>query len=197
MSQRGTQLLEIADGQISELTRLLSTRGDAILTLPCAGREKLGDGTVAACALHTADNYHRIAEFLGGQCDGQHHGERIHNRHYMVENVDLQILLERLSSASEALSILAHLTDEQLDAVPPASNMRFCDGNRTTEQVVSSMLKHQSHPSRRGDSGCRVAARPDADEPVVAAAPLLKALLSNSGVRETASRHRYASPAIG
>jgi hypothetical protein len=32
------------------------------LHLPCAGREKLGDGTVGAVAMHTADNYLRIVE---------------------------------------------------------------------------------------------------------------------------------------
>jgi hypothetical protein len=39
----------------------------------------------------------------------------------------------------------ADLTDEQLDAVPPGSRIRFSDGQRTVEQVVTSMLKHQSH----------------------------------------------------
>jgi hypothetical protein len=64
MSERGTQLLDTADRQISELTGLIATPGETALRLPCPGREKLGDGTVAACALHTADNYHRIARFL-------------------------------------------------------------------------------------------------------------------------------------
>ncbi len=73
MSERGTQLLETATGQIDELIGLISTRGGAALRVPCRGREKLGDGTVAACALHTADNYHRIAGFLQGQSDGWHH----------------------------------------------------------------------------------------------------------------------------
>jgi hypothetical protein len=29
--------------------------------------------------------------------------------------------------------------------VPPADQARFCDGQRTLEQVLSRMLKHQSH----------------------------------------------------
>lgn len=64
MSERGTQLFHMADGQLSALIDLLSTRDEAALSLPCPGREKLGDGTVAACASHTADNYLRIAAFL-------------------------------------------------------------------------------------------------------------------------------------
>jgi len=139
MSERGSRLLETASGQISELIGLLSTRGEAALSLPCPGREKLGDGSVGACALHTADRYQRIAGFLQG------HGEGTHDGDYRAENVDLQGLLERLSSGQRALSRLAYLTDEQLDSVPPASEMKFCDGQRTLEQVLTSLLRHQSH----------------------------------------------------
>ncbi len=64
MSERATRLHQLADGQLSELTDLLSVRAEAALRLACPGREKLGDGTVAACASHTADNYVRIAAFL-------------------------------------------------------------------------------------------------------------------------------------
>jgi hypothetical protein len=64
MNERGPQLLETSDAQINELTRLLSRHDEAALSLTCPGREKLGDGTVAALALHIADNYLRIAGFL-------------------------------------------------------------------------------------------------------------------------------------
>jgi hypothetical protein len=147
MSERGTRLLETVDAQISELTAVLSTRDDAILRLPCPGREKLGDGTVAACAQHTANNYLRIAEFLRGN-DGNAHGALTrHERHAhgRQDSVDLAGLLERLSSGRSVLGVLAELTDEQLDRVPQASDMRFCDGQRTLEQVVGSLLKHQRH----------------------------------------------------
>jgi hypothetical protein len=139
MSERGTRLLETVDGQISELIAILSSRDDAALRLPCPGREKLGDGTFAACASHTAENYHRIAGFLAG-----HGGDR-HDHNQSAENADLHRLLDRLSTARASLTLLANLTDQQLDAVPPASGIRFCDGQRTLEQVVTSMLKHQSH----------------------------------------------------
>ena len=64
MSQSGVQLQQAADAQIAELIDLLSTRDPSALKLQCRGRERLGDGTVAASAMHTADNYHRIADFL-------------------------------------------------------------------------------------------------------------------------------------
>jgi hypothetical protein len=154
MNERGTQLQETADGQISELIALISTRGEAALRLPCPGREKLGDGTIAACAMHTADNYHRIAAFLQGQRSGGHtriakflhrHGEDKHQDNYQADNIDLHALLERLSAGKAGLSILADLTKAQLDTVPPASEMKFCDGQRTLQQVVTSLLNHQSH----------------------------------------------------
>ena len=61
MSERGDQLFETADGQISELMRLVSRVGETGLSLPCPGREKLGDGALAS---HMADSYLRIAAFL-------------------------------------------------------------------------------------------------------------------------------------
>ncbi len=154
MNERGTQLQETADGQISELIGLISTGGESALRLPCPGREKLGDGTVAACAMHTADNYHRIAGFLQGQRAGAHtriakflhrHGEDKHQDNYRADNIDLPALLDRLSSGQAALSPLADLTDEQLNTVPPASDMKFCDGQRTLEQIVTNLLNHQNH----------------------------------------------------
>jgi hypothetical protein len=64
MSESGARLQQAADEQIAELIDLLSTSDQTALERPCPGREKLGDGTVAASAMHTADNYHRIADFL-------------------------------------------------------------------------------------------------------------------------------------
>jgi hypothetical protein len=64
MTERAEQLHGTADGQIGELIGLISTLDEATLWLPCPGREQLGDGTVAACARHTANNYERIATFV-------------------------------------------------------------------------------------------------------------------------------------
>jgi len=154
MGERGAQLLDTTDRQISELIGLLSTAGDAALKLPCPGREKLGDGTVGATALHTADRYHRIAEFLEATVDARrrHTPRRLapavdcrhgHTpRDHGAENLELDDLLERLSAARKAMGLLAELSDEQLDAVPPAGEMRFCDGRRTLEQIMASLFKH-------------------------------------------------------
>jgi hypothetical protein len=153
MSERGTQLLETAKGQIDELISLISIGGESVLPLPCSGREKLGDGTVAACALHTADNYHRIVGFLR-QRGGRHtrtakflhrHGPDKHKDDYRADNIKLPALLDRLSAGRAALSVLDDLSDEQLDTVPTASEMKFCDGRRNLEQIVTNLLNHQNH----------------------------------------------------
>jgi len=154
MNERGTHLQETADRQIDELIALISTQGEAALRLPCPGREELGDGTVAACAMHTADNYHRIAGFLQGQRRGAHariskvlhrHGDDKHQDNYRADNIELPALLERLSAGKAGLSMLADRTEAQLDTVPPASEMKFCDGLRTLQQVVTNLLNHQNH----------------------------------------------------
>ncbi len=178
-TERGIKLRQAADDQISELIALLSEQDEGVLMLPCPGREKLGDGTVAALTSHTADNYLRIAEFLQanrltgsregaerrhrtprflgahlGHGPGRHtegrptdgrHGASSHSGHYAAETIELPGLLERLSLGRNSLSLLADLTDEELDRVPPASGMRFCDGQRALEQIVTSLIKHQSH----------------------------------------------------
>jgi hypothetical protein len=139
MSERAIKLVEIADRQIRELIDLFSMSGDSVLSLPCPGREKLGDGTVAACALHSADSYDRIAAFIGGR------GDRGHGGNYRADNVDLQDLLDRLAVGRGALRRLTDLTDEQLDSVPPASQLKFCDGQRTLEQAVTMLFNHQGN----------------------------------------------------
>ena len=152
MSERGTKLLQIADGQISETIGLLSERGESALLLTNPAREKLGDGTVGGSALHTADGYHRIAGIIRASCPGLdqrddvqdgHVGRDHGNSDYRVEKVDLQELLDRLSAGRSALSLLADLDDTQLDHVPRAGSARFADGRRTLEQLVRAALNHQ------------------------------------------------------
>lgn len=175
MSERGIHLLEMVQGQITGLIDLLSAGGEGVLGMPCPGRQKLGDGTVAACTAHTADRYKLIAEFLqaagqmpmtnAGNKRGPHriprlllarghgpnahgqggHEQRRHDGDHTDQSVDLDGLLERLSASRDALVLLADLTDERLDTVPPAGSFRFCDGQRTLEQVVAGLLKHQGH----------------------------------------------------
>jgi hypothetical protein len=169
MSERGTQLFQIAEGQLSELIELISTRDEAALNLPCPAREKLGDGTVAACRVaqsrelpriaaflrdedhpppahaQKARGPHRIPSFLRARGHGNSHSHSTHSAPHGAENVDRQGLLDRLSAGRDALGLLGELTDAQLDSVPPAGDMKFCDGQRTLDQVVASLLNHQSH----------------------------------------------------
>jgi hypothetical protein len=175
MTERARQLHAIADGQIAELIGIISAVDDSTLRLPCPGREKLGDGTIAASARHAADNYQRIAEFLetSDRMSGPHeptqhgvrgiprflrafgHGPSDHaakgpgvgerQDEYTADNIDLDRLVEQLAAARAALGRIAELTDSQLDTIPPKDSFRFCDGQRTLEQVLASLLKHQGH----------------------------------------------------
>lgn len=143
MSERGEQLLNTAQRQISQLRALIAAGGEGFLRRPCPGREKLGDGTVGALATHTADTYHRIAAFVAGSEVGH---DRVAGAHPSpAPAIEASQLLDRLVAAQHALGGLAELTDRQLDVVPAAGQTRFCDGQRTMEQVVTSMLKHQGH----------------------------------------------------
>jgi hypothetical protein len=141
MSDRGAHLVEMADLQITELTALLASADDAVLRQPCLSRQKLGDGTVATVASHTADTYLRIAGFV----HGQHDSAASHESGRTEQDVSPQQLMGRLKAGRHALTALANLTDEQLDAVPPPGQARFCDGQRTIHDVVTAMLKHQQH----------------------------------------------------
>ena len=153
MSFRAKQLQETADRQIAELTQRLSTASKPDLTRPCPGRERLGDGTVGAVAAHTTDNYQRIARFVTAIQDGgphhhsdvQHHHPGQHAEGDRASEVELDALLARLLSARDALATIGQLSDEQLDSMPPAGEMKFADGQRTLEQIVASLLKHQRH----------------------------------------------------
>jgi hypothetical protein len=145
MSTRGQELLSTADQQIRQLIALLTTADEAGLHRPCPGREKLGDGSVVAVALHIANTYLRIAQFAHGdgaadQITGAHHEGREIEPH-----IDPPRLVQRLTAGQHALKALADLTENQLDAVPPAGQARFCDGKRSTEQVLAAMLNHQAH----------------------------------------------------
>jgi hypothetical protein len=176
MSGRGEQLHATVDDQLGELIDLIATLDDTTLRRPCPGREKLGDGTIAAAARHAVDNYQRIADFaetsdrmtageptgrgghrvprvlraLGHRPPGHaaehgHDTAGTHEPEYTVENVDLPALREQLRATRERLKRIATLTDSQLHTIPPDGSFRFCDGQRTLDQVLEGLLKHQSH----------------------------------------------------
>lgn len=175
MSRHAKQVHAAADQQIAELIDLVATFDHATVRLPCPGRDKLGDGTIGASAQHTADNYQRIAAFVltsnqmsdahgpvqpGGHriprfLQGLGHRTPDHAKdepgashdddRYAADKISPRELVNQLSTSREALTEIAALTDSQLDAVPPNGSFRFCDGQRTLDQVLASLLKHQEH----------------------------------------------------
>ncbi len=174
MSEPAKQLQLIADRQIAELIDLVGTLDDTTTRLPCHGREKLGDGTVGASAQHTADNYQRIARFiptsdqmtsahepiqrrgprtpsflrgLGHRSPGHGHSPDAHqdDDRYTADQLNPRELVDQLSATRELLGQISTLSDTQLEAIPPDGSFRFCDGQRTLEQVLASLLKHQDH----------------------------------------------------
>lgn len=176
MNERASRLHATADQQVGELIDLISTLDEETSHMPCLGRQKLGDGTVAAWARHTADNYQRIAVFVNdtgrkssahttaqqrahrtsrafrilghgpaGAAHGPGVGSRQHNVAYTADNTDLSAMVKQLVSTRDSLLRTAELGGTQLDAIPPAGSFKFCDGNRTVEQVLASVLKHQRH----------------------------------------------------
>jgi hypothetical protein len=153
MSERGQRLQSTADEQIARLIDLIATADEASLRRPCPGRENLGDGTTGALAAHTTENYQRIATFVAirvGDADGLEDGAHgpIGHGHadgYTAGSTTRADLVRRLAVARERLARIAELTDDQLDSVPDKDSFRFCDGQRTLEQVLSGLLKHQEH----------------------------------------------------
>jgi len=160
MGRRAEQLHDEADRQIAELLQVVGAQ--TAETLKRAGRQKLGDGTLGALLLHTADNYQRIADFASGSEEppsghrppkGAHKMPRFvralghrapdHDSNYSAGQADPQGITEQLSAARQSLTQLATLTDERLDSIPPDGSFRFCDGKRTFEQVLAALLKHQ------------------------------------------------------
>lgn len=175
MTTRGQELHATADEQLADLIALTSTIDEAVLRLPCPGRERLGDGTVAASLRHTADNYQRIAAFVRtsdrmsgahqptqhdahrvprfpralnhGSSDHAEHGPsaRQHGDQYTADTADPRALVKQLSDSRDSFGQIAELTDSQLDAIPPKDSFRFCGGQRSLEQVLAGLLKHQRH----------------------------------------------------
>jgi hypothetical protein len=175
LSERPAQLHATAERQIGELIDVLSAIDDAALREPCPGREKLGDGTVAAIAAHTAQSYQRIGTFLATSedlpvpdspepngrdriagflralvhkpSDHTEHGPGSdpHGDGYNPDRATAREIIQDLTTARARLAIIARLTDQQLDAVPPKDSFRYCDGKRTLAQVLGGLLKHQDH----------------------------------------------------
>jgi hypothetical protein len=98
---------------------------------------------------------HRIPRFLralghgpadhGPARDAAHAPGGGHADQYTADTIDAAALTGQLSRTRDSLGAIAKLTDRQLDTIPPKGSFRFCDGQRTLEQVLASLLKHQRH----------------------------------------------------
>jgi hypothetical protein len=148
MSERGTRLMAKADGQLSGMIEFLGTLDEADLRRPCAdesAEDSAGD-TVGAVAAHMAEGYHHLGRFLqaagyvpGPPATGNNHG---HDHGRAPEA--LPEMRDRLTGGRAPIGLLAELSNEQLDSLPPAGSSRFSDGRRTLEQVIDAVIAHQA-----------------------------------------------------
>jgi hypothetical protein len=142
MTTRGEQLQRSIDGQLERLGRVVAALDSERAREPCAGRAKLGDGSIGAVATHTVVNYGRIAGFVDSEAGGPSEG---HHGPGSAGAFDGRALASQLAAAQQELAAIGALSDRELDAVPPAESFRFCDGQRTLEQVLTALLTHQNH----------------------------------------------------
>jgi hypothetical protein len=84
----------------------------------------------------------RLGHTQGGQ--DQHHAAPDHQDGYTAKTADPTEIRQRLLIARSDLTRIARLTDHQLDTIPPKESFRFCDGQRTLEQVLAGLLNHQA-----------------------------------------------------
>ena len=148
MSERGTRLMAKADGQLAEITEFFGTLDETDLRKSCpdeSAEHSAGD-TVGTVAAHMAEGYRHLGWFLratgyvpGPPSTGNNHG----HEHSRAPDV-LPDMRDRLAGGKVPIRLLADLTDEQLDSVPPASSSRFSDGRRTLEQVIDAAIAHQA-----------------------------------------------------
>ena len=156
MGERGTRLMVRADRQLSEMIEFFGTLDEADLRKPCpdeSAEDSTGD-TVGAVASHMAQSYHFLGKFLQadrylpespatGNRKGRGHRYRPgHGRTFPP--AALPDVVDRLTGGKAPIGLLADLTDEQLDSVPPAGSSRFSDGSRTLEQVIDEVIAHQA-----------------------------------------------------
>jgi hypothetical protein len=152
MSERGTRLMAKADRQLSEMIEFFVTLDEADLRKPCP-EDSAGD-TVGAVAAHMAQGYHFLGRFLqadgyvaGSPATGNRKGRGHRYRHghgRTFAPAALPDVVDRLTGGKAPIGLLADLTDEQLDSVPPAGSSRFSDGSRTLEQVIDEVIAHQA-----------------------------------------------------
>ena len=139
MTQRGTDLVEKVTRQIDDIAEVFDRLGEADLTRADPGRE---GRTIGEAAGHIAEGYHFLVRFLtsAGHVPGRPPGGSIHGRGPEVAPPSLRA---RLAEARIEVGIIANLTDQQLDSVPPPKSSRFSNGRRTLEQLIEEVINHQ------------------------------------------------------
>jgi ubiquinone/menaquinone biosynthesis C-methylase UbiE len=152
VNERGTELMRKASRQLDEIAEFFGTLNDADLRKPCPGDS--GGDTVGAVAAHMAQGYHFLGKFLqaGGYVPGSAAtGNRKGRGHCYRKGhgctfapAALPDVVDRLTGGKAPIGLLADLTDEQLDSVPPAGSSRFSNGSRTLEQVIDEVIAHQA-----------------------------------------------------
>jgi hypothetical protein len=152
MSARGTALMTKASRQLDEISEFLGTLDEADLGRPCpeestvdAAAAHRGSDTVGATAAHMADGYEHLGRLLktAGYVPGSPTTAGYHGHDPARTPEALPDLRARLVGGKARIALLADLTDEQLDSVPPAAGL-FSDGRRTLEQVIEAVIAHQA-----------------------------------------------------
>jgi len=137
-----------ASRQLDEMVEFFGTLDEADLRNPCPD-DDTGDSagdTVGAVAAHMAQGYHFLGRFLQaeGYVSGPPSTGNKHSHDHGHAPEALPDIRDRLTGGKAPIGLLADLTDEQLDSVPPAGSSRFSDGSRTLEQVVDAAIAHQA-----------------------------------------------------
>ena len=175
MTERGEELHATADGQIAELIGLMSTLDEATLApaVPRPGEARRRDRRRVRAAHGRQlpadrglrpDQRPNVRRARTDPARRSSHpsvpprprprtrrprrtrpGAGQHGDQYTADIIDPNAVVKQLSASRDTLGQIAELTDSQLDAIPPKDSFRFCDGQRTLEQVLASLLKHQSH----------------------------------------------------
>lgn len=147
MSDRGTELMAKVLEQLDQASALLAGSDESALHRPYVDRE--GDhsaNSVGSAALHFIEGYQKIGRLLKGAgyvsaslAEGapQPHG---HGKHH---DPDMSDVVKGLDAAKIRLTLLADLSDEQLDSVPSVRN-QWADGERTLLQVLDTIIDHQA-----------------------------------------------------
>ena len=140
MSTRGAQLLDRVTKQIDDIAEVFASLKEADLMKPDPERQ---GRTVGDSAAHIAEGYHFVARFLqsAGHVPEAPAGDHVHARPTALSSPELR---KRIAEARNAAGVIAGLTDDRLDSIPPPKSSRFSDGRRTLEQVIEEAIGHQA-----------------------------------------------------